>query len=140
MIFQGGALGYVGYDVAACYEAIGEIPKDQLGVPDLQFYLYESYVIYDKQKQMSTLVIGNSYSKDSELQMNRRMTELEQKLLQVSKLPDLEMPTLEFTSNLSQIEFEAIVRQAKERIVEGDLFQVVPSQRLSAEFTTDPFN
>lgn len=140
LIFQGGALGYVGYDVAACYEAIGEIPKDQLGVPDLQFYLYESYVIYDKQKQMSTLVIGNSYSKDSELQMNRRMTELEQKLLQVSKLPDLEMPTLEFTSNLSQIEFEAIVRQAKERIVEGDLFQVVPSQRLSAEFTTDPFN
>lgn len=56
LIFQGGALGYVGYDVAACYEAIGEIPKDQLGVPDLQFYLYESYVIYDKQNHCPTSI------------------------------------------------------------------------------------
>jgi anthranilate synthase component 1 len=30
--FQGGAIGYVGYDVAACYENIGQIPKDELDV------------------------------------------------------------------------------------------------------------
>lgn len=140
LIFQGGALGYIGYDVAACYEAIGEIPKDQLGVPDMQFYLYESYVIFDKQKQSTTLVVGNSYSKDTEVQVDRRMADLEQKLLQETQLPDLEMSSLHFTSNFSQVEFEAIVKQAKKRIAEGDLFQVVPSQRLSAEFTTDPFS
>lgn len=140
LIFQGGALGYVGYDVAACYENIGEIPKDELDVPDMQFYLYESYVIYDRQKQTCTLIVGNSYSKDSEEQLDRRMKDLEQKLQQEIKLSDLEMKPLKFTSNFSQTEFEAVVTKAKERIVEGDLFQVVPSQRLSAEFLIDPFD
>lgn len=140
LIFQGGALGYVGYDVAACYENIGEIPKDELDVPDMQFYLYESYVIYDRQKQTCTLVVGNSYSKDSEEQLDRRMKDLEQKLQQEIKLSDLEMKPLKFTSNFSQTEFEAVVTKAKERIVEGDLFQVVPSQRLSAEFLINPFD
>lgn len=120
LIFQSGALGYVGYDVAACYENIGDIPKDELDVPDMQFYLYESYVIFDKQKQIATLVVGNSYSKDTEVQVDRRMADLEQKLLQETQLPDLEMSSLHFTSNYSQVEFEAIVKQVKKRIVEGD--------------------
>lgn len=138
--FQGGALGYVGYDIAACYETIGALPKDELKVPDLQFYLYESYVICDKQKQTTTLVVGNNYSKDSEAQMEARMTKLEHRLQQAVVLPEVNKASLHFTSNFSQGEFEAIVRQAKERIVEGDLFQVVPSQRLSADFSLDPFD
>lgn len=137
--FQGGAVGYVGYDIAACYENIGDIPKDELNVPDLQFYLYESYVVYDRQKQTCTLVVGNSYSKDTEEHLDRRMKDLERKLRQEIKLPDLKIKPLKFTSNFSQTEFEAVVTKAKERIVEGDLFQVVPSQRLSAEFLIDPF-
>lgn len=138
--FQGGAIGYVGYDVAACYEDIGEIPKDELNVPDLQFYLYESYVIYDKQKQITTLVVGNCYSKDSEARLEERMGNLEETLQQEIELSEGNLPPLTFTSNFSQGEFEAIVRQAKKRIVEGDLFQVVPSQRLSAAFTSAPFD
>lgn len=138
--FQGGALGYVGYDIAACYENIGEIPKDELDVPDLQFYLYESYVIYDQRNLRTTLVIGNSYSKDSEAELDQRMKDLEQNIQQESELPDLAFKPLKFSSNLSQNEYEAIVKQAKERIVEGDLFQVVPSQRLSAEFLIEPFD
>ena len=70
LLFQGGALGYVGYDVAACYETIGEIPKDELNVPDLQFYLYESYVIYDKKKASCTLHDENNKSKDTEEKLN----------------------------------------------------------------------
>ena len=137
--FQGGALGYVGYDVAACYENIGELPKDELDVPDLQFYLYESYVIYDHQQETCTLVIGNSYSHDSEARLDRRMEEAERRLQQPAALPMLEMKPLHFTSNFSQAEFEAIVKQAQTKIIEGDLFQVVPSQRLTAEFLIDPF-
>ncbi|MDN6692534.1 MAG: hypothetical protein L0L35_10245, partial [Enterococcus sp.] len=117
--FQGGAIGYVGYDVAACYEDIGEIPKDELNVPDLQFYLYESYVIYDKQKQITTLVVGNCYSEDSEARLEERMGNLEETLQQEIELPEGNLPPLTFTSNFSQDEFEAIVRQAKKRIVEG---------------------
>ncbi|MGM0169537.1 anthranilate synthase component I [Enterococcus sp. AZ135] len=139
LLFQGGALGYVGYDVAACYETIGEIPTDELNVPDLQFYLYESYVIYDKQKESCTLIVGNTYSKVGEIELAARLKDLEQKLLKEVALPELELSPLHFTSNFSQSEFEAVVKLAKEKIVAGDLFQVVPSQRLSAEFSMEPF-
>lgn len=139
LLFQGGALGYVGYDVAACYETIGEIPTDELNVPDLQFYLYESYVIYDKQRESCTLIVGNTYSKAGEIELAARLEDLEQKLLKEVALPELELSPLHFTSNFSQSEFEAVVKLAKEKIVAGDLFQVVPSQRLSAEFSMEPF-
>lgn len=66
--FQGGALGYVGYDVAACYEEIGTIPKDELEIPDLQFYLYETFVVYEAPTKAITLVVGNTYSQTSEVE------------------------------------------------------------------------
>ncbi len=138
--FQSGALGYVGYDVAACYEKIGDIPKDELQIPDLQFYLYESYAIFDKQQQTTTLVTENSYSGCSEKQLAQRLEEIEQKLAQKLSIPAPTISPLDFTSNFSQTEFEAIVQQAKKKIREGDLFQVVPSQRLSAAFRSDPFS
>lgn len=140
LLFQGGALGYVGYDVAACYETIGEIPKDELNVPDLQFYLYESYVIYDKKKASCTLVVGNTYSKDTEEQLDKRMAELTRKLEKEVVVPKQKISPLKFRSNCSQQEFEATVKQAKEKIIEGDLFQVVPSQRLTADFPVEPFS
>jgi anthranilate synthase component 1 len=47
--------------------------------------------------------------------------------------------TLSFASNTSQAEFCANVEKAKAHIHAGDIFQVVLSQRLSAEFSGDPF-
>ena len=47
---------------------------------------------------------------------------------------------LHFTSNVTQHAYETIVREAKARITAGDMFQVVPSQRLQAAFTQDPFD
>jgi anthranilate synthase component 1 len=46
---------------------------------------------------------------------------------------------IEFTSNFSQDQFEAIVREAKEHIAAGDIFQVVLSQRLSGRTSAHPF-
>ena len=67
------------------------------------------------------------------------MGNLEETLQQEIELPEGNLPPLTFTSNFSQDEFEAIVRHAMKRIVEVDLFHVVPSQRLSAAFTSAPF-
>ncbi len=46
---------------------------------------------------------------------------------------------LALSSNLTQPQFEAIVRQAKEHIAAGDIYQVVLSQRFSADVGVDPF-
>ncbi|MBN8134083.1 chorismate-binding protein, partial [Vibrio vulnificus] len=46
---------------------------------------------------------------------------------------------LEFTANVSQAEYEAMVEKALEYIRAGDIFQVVPSLRLSAPLNVHPF-
>ncbi len=140
--FQGGAIGYVGYDIAACYEEIGTIPEDELGLPDLQFYLYESFVIYDHQQQEITIVASNSYSHETKEKIKERLETIERKIRTVNKEEGSELPSLSFPfkSNFTQKEFEKVVLKAKQKIKEGDLFQVVPSQRLSVDFTLDPFD
>ncbi len=45
----------------------------------------------------------------------------------------------EYSSNFTRTEFCASVEKAKEHIKAGDIFQVVISQRLSTEYTGDPF-
>lgn len=53
--------------------------------------------------------------------------------------PPVASPTLSFSSNTSKQEFCANVEKAKAHIQAGDIFQVVLSQRLTAEYTGDPF-
>ena len=45
----------------------------------------------------------------------------------------------EWRSNFKQKEYEEVVRKAKEYIAAGDIFQVVPSQRLSRSTNAEPF-
>lgn len=51
--FQGGAIGYVSYDLAFVYEATPFLPNDDLALPEMQFFLYETFLIFDHQKEPS---------------------------------------------------------------------------------------
>ncbi|MDR1568765.1 MAG: anthranilate synthase component I [Streptococcaceae bacterium] len=139
--FNGGAIGYVGYDVFACYEDIGDLPDDEIGLPDLRFLLFESFVIFDHMKETLTIVEENTYSNRSTEELERAIERVikEVKTAQDSEFTEVEIDKLEYTSNMSQAEYEAIVNRTKEYIHQGDMFQMVPSQRLSADFPYDPF-
>lgn len=139
--FQGGAIGYVGYDVAACYEDIGEIPKDELNIPDIYFYVFELFVVYDHRTETVSIVHSNAYSQQTEVESEARVSKIIAYLQTPSPNELIEKKTveLEYESNVSQEEFENRVRKAKELIGEGDLFQIVLSQRLKAKLTLDSF-
>ena len=49
--FAGGAIGFAGYDMIGVYEEIGRIPQDTIGTPDMHFFIYESYLIFDHKKE-----------------------------------------------------------------------------------------
>lgn len=140
--FEAGAIGYVGYDVCALYENIGPIPHDELGIADCHFYVYESFVIVDHLKEQVTFVQDNLYSQRSEAELDRSLKEMvaQIKVPHVAEQRELTLEALSFTSNLSQRGYEKLVLKSKELIQAGDLFQVVPSQRLSAPFTADSFD
>lgn len=140
--FQGGAIGYVGYDIIACYEDLGTIPFDELNVPDSHFYLFDSYLIFDHVSETISLIEANTYSKRTEKQLEQA---LEQKIkeLQTPSLEEqktIELNNLNYRSNFTKQTFEQTVRKIKDYIQQGDLFQMVPSQRLTADFTEEPFD
>ena len=64
--FNGGADWIVGYDLIGLYENFGSIPEDTIGTPDLHFFLYESYVIFDHKKEKVYVVEEDLYSGRSE--------------------------------------------------------------------------
>ena len=44
------------------YENIGDIPEDTIGTPDLHFFVYESYLIFDHKTEKVYVVEDNIYS------------------------------------------------------------------------------
>ena len=60
--FAGGAIGFAGYDMIGVYEEIGSIPQDTIGTPDMHFFIYESYLIFDHKKEKVYVVEDNIYS------------------------------------------------------------------------------
>ena len=134
--FNGGAIGFVGYDLIGLYENIGSIPEDTIGTPDLHFFLYESYVIFDHKKEKVYVVEENLYSGRSEAE---QASSLEQVLAQLARpakeeFQDKDLHALHFHNHLEQKEFEEMVALARDYIRKGDMFQCVLSQRFSADF------
>ena len=59
--------------------------------------------------------------------------------LGIGEIPELGDRLPKFTSNFSREQYEAAIDKCKEYIRAGDIFQVVPSQRLTVQTTAEPF-
>ncbi|MBP1047958.1 anthranilate synthase component I [Enterococcus sp. BWM-S5] len=140
--FQGGAIGYVGYDVIANYEELGKIPIDETGIPDIHFYLFDSFLVFDHINESILLVESDSYSKRSEEALEEALLQIETEL----QLPSAEeskqvkLQRMNYTSNFSKEGFQETVKKIKSYITAGDMFQMVPSQRLTADCLDEPFD
>lgn len=140
--FTGGAIGFVSYDTISFYENIGEIPEDVIGTPDLHFFLYESYLIFDHKKEQITIVESDIYSGRSELDQELAMALVLSNLTRPHKneFETVKLNPLSFTSNTAKAEFMGMVEQAQSYIKNGDMFQIVLSQRLTSQITGNPFD
>lgn len=135
--FKGGAIGYMAYDTVALYEKKLEFKNaDKLNIPLIRFNLYSRYMTYDHFTH-KVFVIDNILEND-----NREYEEIikEQKeyilnlLCKQANIEELEEKkdiNIEFCT--SKEKYEENVRIAKEHILAGDIFQVVPSLRMKCE-------
>lgn len=137
----GGAIGYVGYDVIRQYENIGEELEDELNVPDVHLMFFEDLVVFDHLEQKVYLV-ATPIEKDTTIenlqkQLDKRRREI---LTPIKNIQEKSFKLSPFKATISKDEFMDSVKKAKEYIVEGDIFQVVLSQRLHADIEGDPFS
>lgn len=140
--FEAGIIGYVGFDVFGLYEDIGQVPYDEMGIPDIHFYLFESFLVFDHINEKMMLVQDNVYSGRSEKELDAELVAMEKQLKESSteEQKELKIKRTEFTSNCTKDEYMSMVRVAKKYIQEGDIFQMVPSQRLTCQLLSDPFD
>lgn len=148
-IFSGGAVGFLGFDCVRYFEpVVGSPPEDVLGLPDAVFMVTDTLLIFDHLLRRITLLanILVEENESAEDAYQRGRTKIDALLVKLERpIAHPSFNTLnpspsagEARSNTTREEFHAMVHKAKEYILAGDIFQVVPSQRFSTPFEGDP--
>lgn len=154
----GGLFGFWGYELIHWIEPRVPIyPQDERNIPDGLWMQVDHLLIFDQVKR-KIWAIAYADLRDSEVDLQAayqqacdRVTQMVSKLsLPLSSEKTIfewtppgrgsgVSPSEEYSSNFTRPEFCASVQKAKDYIKAGDIFQVVISQRLSTQYTGDPF-
>lgn len=143
--FTGGAVGYLGYDTAPWFEPSVVSRHPDREVEQAGFMLFDTVLAFDHVQHRILLIANARISGDEDLRALyqfacAKIAFLERELERALSLMRSTTATpLELRSNLTQPEFEAMVKTAKEHIAAGDIYQVVLSQRFEAEVGVDAF-
>ncbi len=136
--FTGGLVGYFSYDYLAYSEPAVKIDvEDNEAFKDVDLMLFDKVIAFDNFKQKIILIV-NIYLEDAEIQYNKAVMKLKQlaDLLKNGKKKKEENSRLlgEVLPLFDKDKYCEMVEKAKHYIKEGDIFQIVLSNRLSAPF------
>jgi anthranilate synthase component 1 len=166
--FTGGAVGFFGYDLVRTVEPLGDPGPDVLGLPDMALMLTDALVIFDHLEHTITILANADLDVAADVERARAAaahTIFEVRSCLAGPVPQpAGLPgrggadtagglagssagaeaggrdAPRFESNMSRERFEAMVARIVEYVHAGDAFQVVPSQRWSAEVPVEAFS
>ena len=145
--FTGGLVGYFGYDTVRYIEPrLGRCPNaDPLQLPDILLMVSDEVIVFDNLSGKLYVVIYVDPANEDAFNIGQaRLDELIDKLRSATprqaQARSLQISEQDFISGFTQQGFEEAVNKAKEYIVDGDVMQVVLSQRLSIPFHSRPLN
>jgi anthranilate synthase component 1 len=143
-----GLFGYLGYDMIRLVEHLPNINPDPIGLPDAVMLRPSVIAVLDAVKGDVTIVSPVWY--DPNVPARAAHAQAAERVMDAVR--DLERPTSARNrdlgqsdeiappqSNFSKDDYKAAVNKAKEYIKAGDIFQVVPAQRWTQDFTLPPF-
>ena len=143
-----GLFGYFGYDMVRHVENLPNLNKDTIGLPDAMFIRPSIIAVLDGVKGEVILVAPVFYEPkvDEKEAFKKAKEKISSAILELKKqtITDRNLGTPgemeEPTSNFTKDEYKAAVNKAKNYINNGDIFQVVPSQRWIQNFSYSPFS
>jgi anthranilate synthase component I len=147
--FNGGLVGYFGYDTVRYVEPHlrATMPRDELGTPDILLMLSDDVVVFDNLSGKIILIVHVEPDDPEAYEKAQvRLDAIEMRLHQpVPELPPIDLegkgvPESAFVSSMGQDGYERAVERIREYTQQGDIMQVVPSQRLTLPFPAEPFN
>ncbi|MEQ9435740.1 anthranilate synthase component I [Hyphomonas sp.] len=130
-----GAFGYVGYDMIQHIEPVTITAEDTLHVPEALLVIPRVVIVFDHIYQ-EILLIGR-VEDGNDAAINALLDTVEARLERLPETPPKDQPPVNvtLTSNTTKDRYFEIVDQCRDYIRAGDIFQVVPSQRLSTPFS-----
>jgi anthranilate synthase component I len=137
-----GIYGYLGYDMVRLMEALPDNSPDPLGFPDAILMRPSVLAVFDTLKDELYLtapvyvregLTARQAWEGAQGRIDDATGRLARTLSYATELPN--MSGIAIASNTSVDEYSGMVERAKEYIRAGDIFQVVLSQRFSADFT-----
>lgn len=142
--FNGGLVGYFGYDTIRYIEPrLKNCPNpDQLELPDILLMVSDELVVHDNLSGKLYIIVHadkNGFD-DAQVRLDWLTNQLDSHIVHPAKSRSVDVNEDDFVSGFSQEGFEEAVLKAKEYIIEGDVMQVVLSQRLSIPFTARPLD
>ena len=140
--FAGGLAGYFGYETIQYIEARlkHKKTKDAIGVPDILLMLSDELIVVDNvAKKIFIVSYADPSMTDAYALGVARLDKLYDQLHESMKTQSLQTSNLtEAHSEFGEDAFKKAVEKAKSYIFEGDIMQVVLSQRMSQKFEASP--
>ena len=154
--FQGGAVGFLSYDMVRHMERLPSRAKDDLGLADAVFLFTDTLLVFDNLRHR-LLVIANATIEDrtpaaldqaydrAAVRIGMLLAKLARPARTSATLtlappgPLLALGEEGFTSTMDENAYSDAVRRAKDYIAAGDAFQIVVSRRLDCRLDADPF-
>ncbi len=146
--FSGGLVGYFGYETIAYIEPrFKNLNKpDSIGTPDILLMVSEDVLVFDNLSGKLLLIthanpaeadaLPRAQAKLQALSVQLREIQVNQQRHSVSK----HVEEADFVSGFTQQGYQDAVVQAKKYITDGDIMQVVLSQRMTIPYTAPPLN
>jgi anthranilate synthase component 1 len=153
--FAGGAVGFFGYDLVRTVEPLGEPNPDPIGLPDLALMVSDFLVVFDHMRHELTLLAYAFLDDETDVESAyasavHTIAAARERLrgpvprpagsAGTPSSPPANGDGPRFTSNMTREAFEANVRRIIDYVHAGDAFQVVPSQRFTAESPVEAFS
>ncbi len=141
----GGAVGFSSYDTVRQIEHLPDVPQNDVPLPEAIWAFYDEIFAFDHVKQqvilLKTVFIEEGDDIEALYKGARNSLDRMEEVVHtpVTGKASFSIDPEKLASNIGREEFEGMVEKAKEYIYEGDIFQVVLSQRFQTDFEGDRF-
>lgn len=145
--FTGGLVGYFGYDTIRYIESrLANTQKDDpLETPDILLMVSQEVIVFDNLSGRLFLIVhANPADRDAyakaQARIDQLIKQLDTAMPQHVNIKSRHVAEADFISGFTQQGFEAAVQKIKQYIIDGDVMQVVISQRMSTPFHARPLD
>ena len=145
--FSGGAVGYLSYESVKYFEELPSPNNDPIGIPEAIFMLTKTFLVFDHVRHKILVVSHAHFNGDVETAYYDATSKIESIVRRLNRPLDPTSiprksgyPKGDVTSNMAREYHHDMVERCKEYVVDGDVIQVVVSQRLSKPTSAHSFH